>query len=201
MRSDIALGLVTIVMAVLGGIISIYALAKRWQKWMYGMTFVVLGVVGMYFVVRQSNEAARATDTLNGNINGLQSKTDLLQKKLDAFQTWIGVELGTLHSHGSTSESIPKHYERSATENLAVAEGATAVTVLAQTESQRRQAILQALRMEYILSRDNLSPGLLAGIEWPPLDWLNQRLKELKESWMVTAGPTKAELQIERRPH
>jgi hypothetical protein len=194
MRSDIALGSVTLVMAILGGIVSAYALKKPWQKWTCGIAFVVFGGIGMYFVVRQSNEAVAATDTLNGNVKGLQIK-------LDSLGTWIKAELAKLHSQGPPSEPVPKHYERSATENLALSDGATMATNPVQSESQRRQAILQALRMEYILSHDDLSAGLLAGKEWPPLDWVNQKLKELKENWAVVAGSAKGELQFEEESH
>jgi hypothetical protein len=173
MRSDIALGLVTLVTTILGGIVSAHAPARTWQKWLYGMTFVALGIVGLCFVVKQSNETTAATAILNNNISDLRGK-------LDSLGIEIKKELASL---------IPKHYERNAVENLALSEGAKAA-VPAQSESQRRQAILQALRREYILSHDNLSPSLLAGMEWPPFDWLNQRLRELKEPWTVTAGPT-----------
>jgi hypothetical protein len=52
-------------------------------------------------------------------------------------------------------------------------------------EVKRRQAMLQALRNEYILSHDGISTALLAGLEWPPSEWINRRLKELGEKWRV----------------
>lgn len=51
------------------------------------------------------------------------------------------------------------------------------------TEAERRRSILALLRNEYILSHDNLSPALVAGTEQPPADWVNLRLKQLREKW------------------
>ena len=61
-----------------------------------------------------------------------------------------------------------------------------------EPESQRRQKVLRRLREEYILSHDGLSAALLAGIEQPPMEWTNGRLKELGEKW--TVGEPKKEL-------
>jgi hypothetical protein len=48
---------------------------------------------------------------------------------------------------------------------------------------ERMQGIEKALTAEYIFSHKNISPGLLAGAETPPTDWMNQRLSELGEKW------------------
>ncbi len=53
------------------------------------------------------------------------------------------------------------------------------------TEQDRRDRILQLLRQEYILSHDNISPAMMAGLEMPPADWLNRRLHELGEGWAI----------------
>jgi hypothetical protein len=58
------------------------------------------------------------------------------------------------------------------------------------SEIDRRQNIEKALRGEYILSHDNVSPEVLAGTQFPPADWMNRRLRELGESWTVTASKT-----------
>jgi hypothetical protein len=57
-------------------------------------------------------------------------------------------------------------------------------------EVDRRQNIEKALRGEYILSHDNVSPDVLAGTEFPPADWMNRRLRELGENWTFTAPKT-----------
>ena len=60
----------------------------------------------------------------------------------------------------------------------------------AQTrEISRREGILTLLRHEWILSHKNVSPGLLAGTEQPPSNWVNQRLKQLGETWSVEGTP------------
>ena len=55
-------------------------------------------------------------------------------------------------------------------------------------EVDRRQNIEKALRGEYILSHENVSPDVLAGTEFPPADWMNWRLRELGENWTFTAA-------------
>jgi hypothetical protein len=54
-------------------------------------------------------------------------------------------------------------------------------------EAERRESILQLLRNEYILSHDNISAGILEGIEPPPIDWTNGRLGQLGETWTLEA--------------
>lgn len=54
-----------------------------------------------------------------------------------------------------------------------------------QKEITRRQKILAALRNEYILSHDNISPAVMSGIQNPPADWVNERLKSLGEKWTI----------------
>lgn len=65
-----------------------------------------------------------------------------------------------------------------------------------QAEAVRRRQLLKTLSREYILSHDNLSPALLAGTEWPPLDWMNKRLKELGENWSVLPGRNSMEIRF-----
>jgi len=61
-------------------------------------------------------------------------------------------------------------------------------------ERDRRNKLLLILRNEYIASHDNISPRLMAGTEWPPLDWMKKRLVELGESWSVMPGKNSMEL-------
>jgi len=55
-----------------------------------------------------------------------------------------------------------------------------------QDEARRRAALLDRLRQEYTLSRDNISAALIAGTEQPPADWINKRLREMGEAWAVS---------------
>lgn len=58
-------------------------------------------------------------------------------------------------------------------------------------EATRRHDLIERLRQEYILSHDNVSPALLAGTEQPPAAWINKRLKELGETWVVSLPPVR----------
>jgi hypothetical protein len=75
MRSDIILGLVTLALAILGGVVSAHAPAKVYQKWLYVAMFVVLGVVGMSFVIKQSNETTEASVRLARSISDLSDSS------------------------------------------------------------------------------------------------------------------------------
>ena len=63
------------------------------------------------------------------------------------------------------------------------------------SETTRRKNILTTLRNEYILSHDNVSPGLIAGTEQLPADWVNLRLRQLGEKWTVTS-PSPADIAL-----
>jgi hypothetical protein len=43
---------------------------------------------------------------------------------------------------------------------------------------QERKRILNALRQEYILSHDDVPPGIQAGVDMPPADWMRKRIRE-----------------------
>jgi hypothetical protein len=49
----------------------------------------------------------------------------------------------------------------------------------------RKQAWLNTLRKEYIASHDDISPGISAGTELPPAEWMNRRLAELNKPWRI----------------
>ena len=74
-----------------------------------------------------------------------------------------------------------------------------------EAEMQRRRGIEIALRSEYILHHENVPPGLLAGTEFPPSDWVNKRLVELGEKWKVedtpAVKPVLQAVQPEKRSH
>jgi hypothetical protein len=54
-----------------------------------------------------------------------------------------------------------------------------------QTTINQRSAVLAQLRQYYILSHDNITPRMAAGMEWPPQDWLNGELENRGEKWRV----------------
>jgi hypothetical protein len=70
MRSDIAIGLVTILMTILGGVVSAHAPQKLWQKWLYAITFIAFGVIAMFFVWRLSDESVASSRDALRNLLG-----------------------------------------------------------------------------------------------------------------------------------
>lgn len=75
MHTDIALGLVTFAMAALGGVVSAHAPTKPRQKWLYALMFMLLGAVGLYFVIQQSHETAKASSDLSTSIHDLSESS------------------------------------------------------------------------------------------------------------------------------
>jgi hypothetical protein len=67
-------------------------------------------------------------------------------------------------------------------------------------EVQRRAALLEKLRQEYILSHDNVSAGILAGTEQLPSVWVNERLKDIGEKWTVRSAKKIGESPTRREP-
>lgn len=109
------------------------------------------------------------------------------------------------------TDDLPHKFLKNALSDLLAVQQRRLATTLSTTEVQtareeskkadnnRRKQMLQSLVREYILSHDGLSPGLLAGTEWPPIDWLNKRVKELGESWTVAPGQNPMELRFLER--
>lgn len=55
-------------------------------------------------------------------------------------------------------------------------------------EYNRRIKLLIEIRKEYILQFPSDEPYILAGVDPIPIDWINQRLAEMCESWTVKYG-------------
>lgn len=55
----------------------------------------------------------------------------------------------------------------------------------AYSDEGQKTLWLNVLRKEYIVSNDNISPALIAGTEWPPVEWMNRRLSELGKPWRL----------------
>jgi len=77
MNADILLGVVTALMAALGGIVSAHAPAKPKHKWAYGAAFVALGVFSIILIVTQSRATAKEQQEA-------QEKQRQIQEKLDS---------------------------------------------------------------------------------------------------------------------
>jgi membrane protein implicated in regulation of membrane protease activity len=54
-----------------------------------------------------------------------------------------------------------------------------------RAERMRRSQLLAALRNEYVLSHDGISPAMLAGLEPLPKEWTERRLAALGEPWRL----------------
>lgn len=141
-------------MAVLGGIASVYPPSKTWVKAVYFTAFVVLGIATIVCLVLQSKEMKKAQLKADQEQERLRTQIRGLEAKLDEYNRLVQKEIAV-------------EQERKA--------GAD--------EMGRRKRILALLHREYILSHDNLSPGMLAGTEPLPKEWVESRLRQLAETW------------------
>lgn len=135
-------------------------LATENKKLRYSFWF--LGVLGIALIAWQAVRATKAEWEHVAEINKLDAKLDTVKKQNDQI-------LASL---------VGKPVEKRLFGQLTTGAG--------EEEPKRRTGILNALRNEYILSHDNISSAMLAGLEMPPADWLNKRLAQLGESWRVS---------------
>ena len=56
-------------------------------------------------------------------------------------------------------------------------------------EYDRRLALLREARFEYLERFPADRRYIEAGVERVPVDWVNQRLREIGETWQVMSGP------------
>src|ERR1700731_1002605 len=77
MNADILLGVVTALMAALGGIVSAHAPVNPKHKWTYGAAFVALGIFSVILIVTQSRAAAKE------QVEALEKQRQI-QEKLDS---------------------------------------------------------------------------------------------------------------------
>jgi hypothetical protein len=80
MSADILLGTVTVLMTVLGTIISLHAPTDRGWKIFYAVMFIVLGVIAVKFVIQQSRETAIANASLASDVGRLSASTDEISR-------------------------------------------------------------------------------------------------------------------------
>jgi hypothetical protein len=76
MRPDIWLGIITVFMAVLGGIVSAHAPAKTWHRVSYVVLFVIAGAASVWLVIRISNENAASSAGLTAALSNLSESTN-----------------------------------------------------------------------------------------------------------------------------
>ncbi len=92
MSSDVWIGGATFIMAVLGGIVAVRPPDKAWQKWTYVALFTIIGLIGLSFVKRQSNEAATASLQLSQGISNLGRSTTEIQR-IEGLNTQLQQQL------------------------------------------------------------------------------------------------------------
>jgi TRAP-type C4-dicarboxylate transport system permease small subunit len=57
------------------------------------------------------------------------------------------------------------------------------------SEAERREKVSEALRDEYILTHNPIDPEILSGTKMPPEEWMNERLRQMRESWTFKEEP------------
>ncbi len=82
----------------------------------------------------------------------------------------------------------PKHYFVGLTEDVKTGKSSSFAKEISDAEYKRRYTMLRILRLDYLVEKGMSSPGLVAGTEWPPIGWMNQRLAKLGETWTVLPG-------------
>ncbi len=58
---------------------------------------------------------------------------------------------------------------------------------LGDQEKQRRSVLLGKFRRLWILSNDGISPGMIAGTEPLPREWVERQLEAMGETWRQDA--------------
>jgi len=131
---DILLGIVTVMMALLGGIVSVWPPKTRRRETEYVSAFVLLGVVSMVLIVRQSNEAEKAQTRI-------QEKADRQEKELRGKldQSLLSQEYtrGQLDSIGLMIGKLGE-----AKNNPDMKQLATAIAMMAENASWKQPHIL-----------------------------------------------------------
>jgi hypothetical protein len=169
--SDTALSLLfdilSIGLVVIGIIISYHSPKSRAAKIIVTVSLLVLGMgaFAAQWTLHIQNEKAHANEIAEWKtrFDAQSVKFDAQSKKLDAVQRNTERFLNRATKHSEQSD----------------------LSTPGQKEIGRRQQILAALRNEYVLSHDNVSPAVMSGIQSPPADWVNQRLKALGEKWTI----------------
>jgi len=155
---EVALSWATDLVPLTFAVISVVVSVKKLRD--EHQTVVIAFVLILGFLGTMVMHFARTHDqTAHGvEVRDLKSQLDILRNRMDSVRDQNGQLLTAFLKPVPTSQ---------------------------EAELERRQNIENTLRGEYILSHENVSPGLLSGTELPPADWMNKRLHELGEKWTV----------------
>jgi outer membrane murein-binding lipoprotein Lpp len=168
-----------IALALIGIIISYHPPKSRAVKVIVtiGLLLVAAGGCAALLTFHVRNEQAHATEVAQLNAK--------LDRNEQAHATEVAQLNAKLDAQSSKIDFYNRHNE-SALKGLAKPSARSNLSTPDQKEIVRRQKILAALRNEYVLSHDNVNPAVMSGIQNPPADWVNQRLKALGEKWTIS---------------
>jgi hypothetical protein len=109
MRADSALGIITVFMAVLGGLVSAHAPTKLRHKISYAILFLVAGAASVVLVVKISNENVSASKGLTDALDRLKDSTNEISR-MTALNTQLQAKL--LDSSKSIAELSKENLEQ-----------------------------------------------------------------------------------------
>lgn len=55
----------------------------------------------------------------------------------------------------------------------------------AEQDSVQRQGLIKLLTAQYIVGQKSVSDKLLSGLETPPVDWINNQLRQMGQTWRL----------------
>jgi hypothetical protein len=178
----VVLGLVTFGLAALGGHVATENTRLRYTFWI--LSFIGVASIGWQ---------AWRTEQEN---NRLRTESKVLSKKLDFVQKQSDTILAEVRKSDSEARSPLVRPPDEKPQRRSPASAPSSPFHTNDAETRRRRQVLVALRNEFILSHDGISSAMLAGLEWPPSEWVNKRLNELGEKWQVKVGSNPAEVEI-----
>ena len=142
---------------------SVYIFLEQGKK----KAVLLIGGVGLLGLVLSGISAYQASERQRAVATGISQ---------------ISRQLADLHA------GAPKHFFVGLREDLRSGKSTGTMKEISGLEYQRRSAILTALRVKYMVLNRDFRPGFVAGTEWPPIEWINQELAKLGETWAATRG-------------
>lgn len=92
MNPQLALGVITVLMAILGGVVSVHGPTRRGWKIFYLFAFIVLGGLAVAFVIKQSSRSAGAEAHLRNSLQNLRKSTQQVAR-LSSLNTSLQEQL------------------------------------------------------------------------------------------------------------
>lgn len=169
-------GLCTLALSIMGFVITTRPPKGQARKRLYEWSFIMLAVVGSVATF-WSFQRSQAEQEKSAAVMARLGR-DLAQVNNTTAQTAKGVD--SLLSQKTVDATPPTEQTAPSTKTVSDAE-----------KVERTQIVTQ-LRDLYILSHDNITPQMMAGLELPPVEWLNEQLAKYKKPWRIKSanGPT-----------